>query len=86
MCFLVQVSMGMQSKHLRLYQPYVPRQMLTPREAQLAWWELSTKEPLSLLLFGWPLRVACDAVVVRPVIFRAFLGFAVAHFHIVRAT
>lgn len=67
------------------YKPYMSSQMLTPCEAKLTWREFSTEETLALFLFRRPLRITRHAVVVRSVVFCAFLGVALSHFHIVRA-
>jgi hypothetical protein len=61
------------------------RQMLTPRETQLAWREVGAKETLTLLLFRRSLRVARHAVVVRAIIFCTLLGVTFSHLDIVRA-
>lgn len=38
--------------------------MLTPGEAELAWWEFGTEKTLALLLLRRSLRITRDAVVV----------------------
>ena len=44
--------------------PYVPCEMLAPREAQLARWEFGTKESLPLLLLGWSASFSIYALAV----------------------
>jgi hypothetical protein len=80
------------SQHVRLmrislscHKPYVPCQMLTSRKAELAWWKFSTEKPLTLLFFRRSLRITRHAVVVRSIVFRAFLGVTLSHFYIVGA-
>lgn len=72
-------------KHAHVYQPYVSRQMLTAGEAQLTRREVGAEETLALFLLGRSLRIARHALVVRPVVFRAFLSIALTHFHVIRA-
>jgi hypothetical protein len=76
---------GPKRASLPCHQPYVPCQMLTSRKTELAWWELGTEKTLALFLFRRSLRITRHTVVVRSVVFRAFLGVALSHFHIVGA-
>lgn len=58
------VSTSLDINHCRSNKPYVPGQMLAPREAQLAGRELGAKEALTLFLLRRSLRVARHTVVV----------------------
>ena len=59
--------------------PDMPGKMLATGEAEITRWELGAEEPLTLLLLGRSLRIARDALVVRPIVFRRILIIALSH-------
>lgn len=61
--------------------PNMSRQMLAPGEAEAAWGEVDTEEPLALLLLGWSVCVARHAVVVG---FVFVIVLSPNHLHILR--
>jgi hypothetical protein len=57
--------------------------MLASRKTELAWREFRTEKTLALFLFRRSLRITRHAVIIRSIVFRAFLGVAISHFDIV---
>ena len=59
--------------------PDVPGKMLTSGEAEIARWEFRAEKPLALLLLGWSLRIARDALIVGSIVFSRILVIALGH-------
>lgn len=59
--------------------PDMSGKMLAASEAEIARWEFGAEEPLAFLLLRRSLRIARDALVVRPIVFRRILIIALNH-------